>query len=102
MWWRRQPDKARAATVDASLPLIRLEGIGKTFIGDADEETRALSEVTLDIGRGEFVSVSGPSGCGKSTLLAILALLDSPTTGRYWLNGRAVDQLPQAERARIR
>ena len=87
---------------DASLPLIRLEGIGKTFKGDADEETRALRDVTLDIGRGEYVSVSGPSGCGKSTLLAILALLESPTTGRYWLNGRAVDQLPHAERARLR
>jgi putative ABC transport system ATP-binding protein len=46
--------------------------------------------------------VSGPSGCGKSTLLAILALLESPTAGRYWLNGRPVDQLPPAERARIR
>jgi putative ABC transport system ATP-binding protein len=102
MWWRRQTDKSRGATVDASLPLIRLEGIGKTFKGDADEETRALSDITLDIGRGEYVSVSGPSGCGKSTLLAILALLESPTTGRYWLNGRAVDQLPHAERARVR
>ena len=48
------------------------------------------------------MSVSGPSGCGKSTLLAILALLESPTAGRYWLNGRAVDQLPHAERARVR
>ena len=43
-----------------------------------------------------------PSGCGKSTFLAILALLDSPTTGRYWLNGRAVDRLSPAERARVR
>jgi putative ABC transport system ATP-binding protein len=102
MWWRRQADKSRDATVDASFPLIRLEGIGKTFKGDADEETRALSDVTVDIGRGEYVSVSGPSGCGKSTLLAILALLESPSAGRYWLNGRAVDQLTHAERARVR
>ena len=48
------------------------------------------------------MSVSGPSGCGKSTLLAILALLESPTAGRYWLNGRPVDQLSPAERARVR
>jgi putative ABC transport system ATP-binding protein len=102
MFWRRQADKSREAVVDASLPLIRLEGIGKTFKGDADEVTHALTDVTLDIGRGEYVSVSGPSGCGKSTLLAILGLLESPTTGRYWLNGRAVDRLPQAERARVR
>jgi putative ABC transport system ATP-binding protein len=102
MFWRRQADKSREAVVDASLPLIRLEGIGKTFKGDAEEVTHALTDVTLDIGRGEYVSVSGPSGCGKSTLLAILGLLESPTTGRYWLNGRAVDRLPQAERARVR
>jgi putative ABC transport system ATP-binding protein len=102
MFWRRQADKSREAVVDASLPLIRLEGIGKTFKGDAEEVTHALTDVTLDIGRGEYVSVSGPSGCGKSTLLAILGLLESPTTGRYWLNGRPVDRLPQAERARVR
>ncbi len=102
MFWRRQADKSREAVVDASLPLIRLEGIGKMFKGDAEEVTHALTDVTLDIGRGEYVSVSGPSGCGKSTLLAILGLLESPTTGRYWLNGRAVDRLPQAERARVR
>ena len=88
MWWRRQADKSREATIDASFPLIRLEGIGKTFKGEADEETRALSDVTLDIGRGEYVSVSGPSGCGKSTLLAVLALLESPTTSWRTPSGR--------------
>ena len=102
MWWRRQADKSRETAVDASLPLIRLEGVGKTFRGEADEETHALRDVTIDIGRGEYVSVSGPSGCGKSTVLAILGLLETPTTGQYWLNGRAVDRLQQAERARVR
>ncbi len=58
--------------------------------------------MSLDIGRGQYVSVSGPSGCGKSTFLAILALLESPSAGRYWLNGRATDRLPPAERARVR
>ena len=82
MWWRRRTGTAPESAVDASFPLIRLEGIGKTFKGDEEEgETHALREVSLDIGRGEYVSVSGPSGCGKSTLLSILALLDSPTTG---------------------
>ena len=68
-----------AAAAAADMPLIRLEGITKIFKGDADEETRALEDVTVDIGRGEYISVSGPSGCGKSTFLAILALLESPT-----------------------
>jgi putative ABC transport system ATP-binding protein len=84
------------------MPLIRLEGITKTFKGDADETTVALQDVTLDIGRGEYISVSGPSGCGKSTFLSILALLESPTSGRYWLNGRPVDQLSPADKARVR
>src|SRR5262249_7121452 len=52
--------------------------------------------------RGEYIAVSGPSGCGKSTFLSILALLDTPTQGRYWLNGRATDRLSPSERARVR
>ena len=48
------------------------------------------------------MSVSGPSGCGKSTFLSVLALLDTPSTGRYWLNGRATDRLSPAEKARVR
>jgi putative ABC transport system ATP-binding protein len=104
-WWKRGKP-APAGTVDAAdagdMPLIRLQGISKIFKGDADEETRALWDVTLDIGRGEYVTVSGPSGCGKSTFLAVLALLESPSSGRYWLNGRATDQLAPSERARTR
>ena len=84
------------------MPVIRLEGVSKIFKGDADEETHALDDVTVDIARGEYVSVSGPSGCGKSTFLAILALLDTPTTGRYWLNGRATDRLTPGDKARVR
>lgn len=99
-WWtHRKPVKDAS---DPGMPLIRLEGITRVFKGDADEETRALDNVTLDINRGEYVSVSGPSGCGKSTFLSILALLDAPTSGRYWFNGRRVDQLSPAEKARMR
>src|SRR5213078_4172355 len=46
--------------------------------------------------------ISGPSGCGKSTFLSILALLDTPTAGRYWLNGRATDRLSPGDKARVR
>jgi len=103
-WWRRKPGASEAAKplVDTALPLIRLERVSKIFKGDADEETRALDDVTLDIEKGEYVAVSGPSGCGKSTLLSILALLDTPTKGRYWLDGRATDTLSPGERARVR
>ena len=103
-WWskrERRPDP-RDVPVDPNQPVIRLEGVTKLFKGDADEDTRALDNVTVDIARGEYVSVSGPSGCGKTTFLAILALLDTPSSGRYWLNGRATDQLAASERARVR
>jgi len=83
------------------MPVIRLEQVSKVFPGD-DETTRALDEVSVDIGRGEYVAVSGPSGCGKSTFLSIVGLLDTPTSGRYWLNGRATDALSPGERARVR
>jgi putative ABC transport system ATP-binding protein len=100
-WWRRP--EAKGGTADPAMPLIRLEGICKSFkTDDAEEPTVALQDVTVDIGRGEYVSVSGPSGCGKSTFLSILALLEAPTSGRYWLSGRPVDRLSPAEKARVR
>jgi putative ABC transport system ATP-binding protein len=104
-WWKRgkpAPAVEADATDARDMPLIRLQGVSKVFKGDADEDTRALWDVSLDIGRGEYVSVSGPSGCGKSTFLAVLALLESPSSGRYWLNGRATDQMTPSERARTR
>src|ERR671922_1151541 len=100
-WWKRS--KSAGEPVRTDMPLIRLEHVTKIFRGDrADEETRALWDVTVDISSGEYVSVSGPSGCGKSTFLSILALLDAPTSGRYWFNGRRMDQLTPGEKARIR
>jgi putative ABC transport system ATP-binding protein len=99
-WWRRERPKAEQTT-QADYPLIRLEHVSKIFKGD-EENTAALDDVTVDIHRGEYVAVSGPSGCGKSTFLSMLALLDTPTSGRYWLNGRATDQLQPGERARVR
>jgi putative ABC transport system ATP-binding protein len=101
-WWKRSDKAAPEATVVADMPLIRLEGVSRVFEGDADEPAVALRDVTVDIGRGEYVSVSGPSGCGKSTFLSILALLDTPTSGRYFLAGRDVSGLSQGERARLR
>ena len=81
--------------------LIRLENVTKIFYTD-ELETHALSAVGFEIAAGEFVSIAGPSGCGKSTLLSILGLLDTPTSGQYWLSGEAVADLPLSERARIR
>ena len=101
-WWRRREAEPAEAPVDPNMPVIRLEHVSRIFKGDAEEDTRALDDVTVDIARGEYVAVSGPSGCGKSTFLSIIGLLDTPTTGRYWLNGRATDSLSPGERARVR
>src|SRR2546423_6800198 len=101
-WWRKRQSQPATSPTDSTLPLIRLEHVTKIFKGDADEETRALEDVTVDIHRGEYVTVSGPSGCGKSTFLSILALLDTPTSGHYWLSGRQADRLSPAEKTRAR
>jgi putative ABC transport system ATP-binding protein len=103
-WWRRRNSEPAVEDLPPGpdQPVIRLDRVSRIFKGDADEETRALDEVTVDIRRGEYVAVSGPSGSGKSTLLSVLALLDTPTAGHYWLNGRATERLTAGERARVR
>ena len=82
-------------------PVVTLEKLTKKFVTD-EIETHALSDVSLEIQRGDYVSIAGPSGCGKSTLLSIIGLLDTPTHGSYALNGRPVADLSVTERARIR
>ena len=81
--------------------LIEIEGLTKVFYTD-EIETHALSGIHLTIHKGEYVAMSGPSGCGKSTLLSIIGLLDTPTGGKYLLNGHAVENLNFAQRSRIR
>src|SRR5246500_5543393 len=81
--------------------IIQIEDLTKIFYTD-EIETHALSGVHLSINRGEYVAMSGPSGCGKSTLLSIIGLLDTPTNGRYRLNGKEVANLNFADRSRIR
>lgn len=82
-------------------PVIQLTGIKKIFYTH-EVETHALSDVSLELGAGDYVAIAGPSGCGKSTLLSILGLLDTPNAGEYLLNGRSVANLGLTERARIR
>ena len=81
--------------------LIKLEGIKKIFYTD-ELETHALSDIHLQLMKGEYVSISGPSGCGKTTLLSILGLLDTPSGGTYTLAGHSVESLTPSERARVR
>ena len=81
--------------------MIELQNIHRIFqVGD--EEVRALDDVTIEIGGGEYLSLMGPSGSGKSTLLNILGLLDRPTSGRYLLDGRDTTSFDDNEQARTR
>jgi putative ABC transport system ATP-binding protein len=70
------------------MDMISLKNIEKTFQTDSIE-TAALSEISMDIKKGEFISVMGPSGCGKSTLLSIIGLLDIPTKGQVLINNES-------------
>jgi putative ABC transport system ATP-binding protein len=81
--------------------MIRLEGATKVFYTE-DVETHALADVSLEIRKGDYVSISGPSGSGKSTLLSILGLLEPPTDGDYVLQGKSVADLSLRDRSRIR
>ena len=86
---------------EAGQPLIQIENLTKIFYTD-EIESHALSGIHLSLNKGEYVAMSGPSGCGKSTLLSIIGLLDTPTGGRYSLNGKTVENLDFTERSRIR
>jgi putative ABC transport system ATP-binding protein len=81
--------------------MIRLEAIERRF-AVGDQTVRALDGVSLEVKKGEYLSIMGPSGSGKSTLLHIIGLLDRPSAGRYSLADRDVTGLSDGERARIR
>lgn len=81
--------------------LIELVDIRKSYF-NGDVETPVLHGINVTIEHGEFVAIMGQSGSGKSTLMNILGALDTPTTGRYVLNGRETSKLDDNELARVR
>ena len=82
-------------------PVIAIRDLKKTyFLGQT--RVRALRGVTLEVYPGEFVAVMGPSGSGKSTLMNLIGCLDRPTSGEYWLTGKAVSRMSADELADIR
>lgn len=81
--------------------MIQIEKLGKTFRTE-EVETIALQDIDLHVKKGEFVAIMGPSGCGKSTLLNIIGLLDNPSQGHYFLNGKEVTTLRENERTDLR
>jgi len=81
--------------------VIRTYDLWKTYIM-GDTEIHAVSGVDIEIRRGEYVAIMGPSGSGKSTLMNLIGCLDTPTKGRYYINGRLVSSMNDDELARIR
>jgi putative ABC transport system ATP-binding protein len=81
--------------------IIRTEGLEKDYVLGA-ETVRAVRGVDLEIRRGEFVAIMGPSGSGKSTFMNMIGCLDTPSAGKYWLNGQLVSELSDDRLARVR
>jgi putative ABC transport system ATP-binding protein len=85
-----------------AVKLIELKNVYKIYNEGFENEVRALNGVSLDIDRGEFVSIIGASGSGKSTLMNILGCLDMPTHGDYYLDGQDVSELTDRKLSKIR
>jgi putative ABC transport system ATP-binding protein len=83
------------------MALIRFQNISRRYQMGA-ETIHALREVSLEIQRGEYVAIMGPSGSGKSTLMNLIGCLDTPTSGRYELNGVDVSQMNDNQLAEVR
>lgn len=81
--------------------LIKMRGIWKTY-QMGTEQLHALQNVSFDVRQGEYLAIIGPSGSGKSTLMNLIGCLDSPTKGKYWINGEQVAEMTDDELARIR
>jgi len=81
--------------------MIRLQNIEKVYRTDT-VETQALNSISLNIAKGEFLSIMGPSGCGKSTLLNIMGLLDEPTHGEISISESSTNHLSDKQLAQFR
>src|SRR5499426_4009460 len=93
-------EPAVLASPDSSM--IATEDLWKTYDMGSEQQVQALRGVDIRINRNEYVAIMGPSGSGKSTLMNLIGCLDTPTKGRYWLNGQLVSELDDDELARIR
>jgi len=81
--------------------LIQTEKLTKKF-RTSEVETIAVNNLDFEVEEGQFVAIMGPSGCGKTTLLNVLGLLDTPTSGKYILNGKDVTTLGERDRTYLR
>ncbi len=82
--------------------VIVVEDLWRTYDMGSEQQVHALRGVSLRIRYNEYVAIMGPSGSGKSTLMNLIGCLDTPTRGKYWLNGQLVSELDDDQLARIR
>jgi putative ABC transport system ATP-binding protein len=96
----RRSGTTGAAAYTRSLGMIELENVTKRY--DGKRQVTALKDVSLQIGRGETVSIIGPSGSGKSTLLNLIGGLDRPTFGTLRIDGEDIAAMSDDQRTRVR
>ncbi len=82
--------------------IIVVEDLWRTYDMGSEQQVHALRGVSMTIRHNEYVAIMGPSGSGKSTLMNLIGCLDTPSKGRYWLNGQLVSELDDDQLARIR
>jgi putative ABC transport system ATP-binding protein len=93
---------AETAQDSAHGDVIVIEDLWKTYDMGSEQQVQALRGISLSIRHNEYVAIMGPSGSGKSTLMNLIGCLDTPSRGKYWLNGHLVSDLNDDELARIR
>ena len=81
--------------------MLKMQDVSKVYRTEL-VETRALTDFSLEVAEGDFVTITGPSGCGKTTFLNIAGLLETYTSGTYLLDGQDVSKLGDRQRAKLR
>ena len=92
---------APAAAQASASSIVRLQGVSKIY-GSGDAQVRALDDVSVGFGAGEFTAIMGPSGSGKSTMMHILAGLDAPTSGRVFVEDTDITALKDTALTKLR
>src|ERR1700722_3042359 len=95
-------EEAAQPAVVSSDYVIVVEDLRRTYDMGSEQQVQALRGVSLKIHHNEYAAIMGPSGSGKSTLMNLIGCLDTPSKGRYWLNGQLVSDLDDDQLARIR
>jgi putative ABC transport system ATP-binding protein len=95
-----QDDVRQAAQPNGDM--IVVDDLWRTYDMGSEQQVQALRGISMRIKHNEYVAIMGPSGSGKSTLMNLIGCLDTPSKGRYWLNGELVSDLDDDQLARIR